>query len=424
MRRMAVPAAVVALATAACGGGASVFTVSSEAAGGPVRLSAEAIEVAGAVADSLGPEPGLLAVGYALDRGYTSAQIASGAQAGQLSAGGVIAGVDPALPPWGIFAALPTRSAAPSRDGEAAAAGSGGAARAALHSPGSITGEELLRQAALEFGLATGESGGTISVERPGGRAEDLPWAVFMTGLIVDLAEVGYTAEQILLGIVLTEVRLETMPSGIGPVGCWLLREAGGRLIPPDGPRLGAFTSSLHCRNALDRLVAEQAGATSSTSTTDATTSTASACPDDDADWRGLGFWGEFDPSLLEEGLRSPATNSITLIPLEGGAAELRFNVSYEIPGATEGPNQCPSQRGWYVEPEGIAVARCGAEFFGEFTATSYLGDRLPANACPAPGTFERRVACRLAAAADPYRTRIEGVVTCDDLEIRFTVRR
>jgi len=275
---------VLMLAAASCGGDGSVFegsTTTTSPAEVEDLVDAEALAAGEAIVAALGADAALFAVGYALDRGYTAAQITEGSRAGALQADGTITGVEPVLPLWGIFSDLP----------EASGSGGGNPTGSALThladepEPAEpnpyevrITRDQWVTGLAAEAdrvfsGLATSSapsSGGSTTTTTQPPVADEGERATIMIGLIIDLSDLGYSAEQIILGIALGEVRITAIPSAQGPIGCWLLQDsAGGGVIPPALPALpGALESTDACRQAIDRLAPPDTGSSSTTTTT------------------------------------------------------------------------------------------------------------------------------------------------------------
>jgi hypothetical protein len=103
-----------------------------------------------------------------------------------------------------------------------------------------------------------------------------------MIGLITELSALDYSAEQIILGIVMGEVRIALVPTGLGPVACPLLEDSAvGSVVRPDLPALpGAFGGTGACRSAIDRLASSHAEGSTSTTTTAATTEDADGIAD------------------------------------------------------------------------------------------------------------------------------------------------
>ncbi|MCB2224136.1 MAG: hypothetical protein KQH83_08175 [Actinobacteria bacterium] len=208
-------------------------------------LEADVLGVVDAIAGRLGDEPGLLATAYALDRGYDAAQITGGASAGTLLADGTIAGATPVLPAAGVFSDLPDAAASPGVQ----------AVLAAWHAADGpiapITSDQWTWGVATEFeaildGRATPSAPSVATQPSP-----ELTWAGFATGVIATLADQGYSADQILLGIVAGEVRLDSVGTGTGPVGCWFLQAQDGTVVAPERSLIGGFGSTKPCREGL-----------------------------------------------------------------------------------------------------------------------------------------------------------------------------
>jgi hypothetical protein len=285
LRRLAPLLLALAIVASSCGGNGTVFdTSTTKAPPGAGFVDAEISGVAEAIVADLGPEPGMLAVGYALDRGYTAGQIADGGLSGDLRADGRINGVQPALPLWGIFADLPPA------DGS----GTGGGARTAsrvlgfAHEPNPydvpIRADQYLAALGIEFEAVmsgrpttSAPSAGEVSTTTTDPPAPGDPeQATIMIGLIIDLSDLGYSAEQIILGIVLGEVRMTMTAGSLGAIGCWVLEDsADGSVIPPALPVLpGAFADAGQCREEIDRLTATGTDDSTTTSTTTTSTTT------------------------------------------------------------------------------------------------------------------------------------------------------
>lgn len=223
-------------------------------------VSADALAVAEAIVADLGPEPAMVAVGYALDRGHTAAQIVAAASERSLRADGTIDGVSPELVSWGLFADLPVVGPAGLRS-----VPRGGASTLMITSKSmplaEITAADWLTGLAAEFdAVVSGRS--TVSAPSAGRIiTEPLPpddgsgeMATIMIGAVVELSAQGYSAEQIITGILLGEMGVSVVASGWGPIGCWQLRSsADGSVIRPSSPPLdGVLEGTTTCRAALD----------------------------------------------------------------------------------------------------------------------------------------------------------------------------
>lgn len=265
-----VPLLVALLVVAvSCGGDGSVFDASTTTAPpeGADLVDADALAVGEAVVDRLGPEPGMLAVGYGLDRGYTAGQIAGAATSGTLRADGTITGVEPELPLWGIFADLP----------EIGASGGGGerAAQTLAYADeiGQVTATDWTRGLAGEFDAhVSGQPASSLD-------EADQNMATVMIALILGLSDAGYSADQIILGIAADEWVLGFIPrEDLGPTLCWHLRDADGYFVRPARTPTGSFPSTAACRGVLEQLAPPDTGSTTTTSTT--TTTVAEVDPD------------------------------------------------------------------------------------------------------------------------------------------------
>jgi len=288
---------VLMLAAASCGGDGSVFETGSTTSVPRFQdlVGAEALAAAEMIVADLGPEPGMLAVGYALDRGFTAAQIADAGLARTLMTDGTIIGGEPALGLQGIFSDLPqTGGSATGGGGRVAAVGMRRADEPDPAEPNPyevrITKDQWVAGLAAEAdrvvsGLATPSapsSGGSTTTTTEPPVADEGERATIMIGLIIDLSDLGYSAEQIILGIALGEVRIAAVPSAQGPVGCWLLQDsAGGGVIAPALPVVtGALPGTSVCRQALDRLAPPDTEGSTTTTTTTATPGDADGIPD------------------------------------------------------------------------------------------------------------------------------------------------
>lgn len=274
--RQMVPLLVALLViTVSCGGDGSVFETGSTTSLPQVEdvVNAEARAAAEMIVADLGPEPGMLAVGYALDRGYTAGQIAAGGREGALQADGTIVGVEPAVHLWGLFSDLP------------AAGGSTGGGRdapgwllALAEDPDQVDADSWKRGLAANFDtLISGPAGSPLS-------AEDQDMAVVMIALILGLADMGYSADQIILGIAADEWALGWIPTTHWL--CWHLRDAQGNIIAPARPAGGSFPDTEVCRPLIDE--ASSSSTTSSTTTTSTSTTTTTAAPDPDGIANGV----------------------------------------------------------------------------------------------------------------------------------------
>lgn len=275
---------VLMVVAASCGGDGSVFETGSTTSAPQMEdlVDAEALAAAEMIVADLGPEPGMVAVGYALDRGYTAAQIAEAGLSGELRADGTIDGVEPGLPLWGIFADLP----------EASGAGAGGGTRTGQPMLGfadepnpyevQIRADQWTTSLATEAdrvfsGLATPSapsSGGSTTTTTEPPLPDEADRAVVMIALIMQLSALGYSAEQIVLGIVLGEQHPELVGTSLGPTACWMLRgSTDGRVIRPALPWSASplFPETAECREAIDRLAPPD---TSSSTTSSSTTTT------------------------------------------------------------------------------------------------------------------------------------------------------
>ena len=273
----------LAVVAASCGGDNGVFDTGTTAAASEAEslVGPGALAVAEAIVADLGPDPAILAVGYALDRGYTAGQIADGGLSGGLQADGTIDGVQPALPVWGIFADLP----------EVGGSGGGGARVAApilgfTDEPNPydvpIRADQYLAALGIEFeAVMSGRptpsapsAGGSSTTTTEPRAPDDRARATIMIGLIVRLSDLGYSAEQIIIGIVLGEVRMRVLPTEFGLDGCWLLEDASdGSLVRPALPVLAdpSFIDTGECREAIDRLAPPDTDSITTTSTTSTT---------------------------------------------------------------------------------------------------------------------------------------------------------
>lgn len=350
---------VLALMAASCGGDGSVFGTSSTAPTTPIEdlVDAEALVAAEVIVGDLGPEPGMLAVGYALDRGYTAGQIAAAARSHTLQAHGTITGVEPALPLWGVFSDLPEATGA---------TGGGNPAGFALGRRADdpdepnpyelrITKDQWVAGLQAEADLVFSGPAAPPAPSSGGSPATSAERATIMIGLIIDLSDLGYSAEQIILGIALGEVRLAAVPTGQGPIGCWLLQDsAGGGVIRPALPALpGALRGTGECRRAIDRL------APSDTSSTSITTTTAAAV---DAD--GI-------PDGLYTGIVQ-VTGEVTAPVYEILAGEIRLAVTDESVQAEVEYTLRVSVRSSF--DEATCVATIDYLYAGESAALTTLG--------------------------------------------------
>jgi len=292
---------VLMLATASCGGEGSVFETGSTTSAPATQdlVDAQARDAAEMIVADLGPEPGMLAVGYALDRGFTAGQMADAGLEGTLMTDGTIIGGEPELGLQGIFSDLPQTGGS--------ATGGGSRITPALErladdpDPAEpnpyevqITKDQwvagLQAEADLVFsGLAApsapSSGGSTTTTTEPDGHER----ATIMIGLIVELSDLGYSAEQIIVGIALGEVHVVVVATGMGPTGCWLLRsETDGGVIRPTGPALSSLRRTDECRQAVDRLAPPETDSTTTTSSSTTTTTSAAA---EDADGIANGIY-------------------------------------------------------------------------------------------------------------------------------------
>jgi hypothetical protein len=300
-----VPVLLVLMVVAvSCGDAGSVFETASTTSAQPIEalVDAEALAAAQMIVADLGPEPAVLAVGYALDRGFTAGQIADAGLARTLMTDGTIIGGQPELGLQGIFSNLPPT-------GGGATGGGSRITSALTHladepEPAEpnpyevqITADQWLTGLGIEGGRvlsglptpsapsAAGSSTTTTEPPAPDERER----AGIMIALIVELSDLGYSAEQIILGIVLGEVRITLIASDLGPTGCWLLEDsAGGGVVRPTLPMLpGAFSATRQCREAVDRLAPPDTDSTTTT-TTAASSTTPTVAADADGITNGL----------------------------------------------------------------------------------------------------------------------------------------
>ena len=260
----------LALVTAACGSDSDGAAKTSVAVQDLVPT--EALAVAQTIVTDLGPEPATVAVGYALDRGYTAPQIVAAATTHTLHADGTIDGAAPEHPVWGLFADLPATGPAGLRSG-------GGDQLAVSAGTGAeqVTKDEFTRGLARNF-----ES----YMEGPSAVADGEDLTPIRIAVILGLADAGYSAEQIILGIALDEWALGLVPTG-GPFEeelCWHLRDTNDELIRPALPAKERFTPTRACRATLGELAHGGSDATGIPTTTSATTAAAPDASTDEAD--------------------------------------------------------------------------------------------------------------------------------------------
>jgi len=345
LRRLVPLLLALAVVASSCDGDGTVFdTTTTAATPGADLVDAEISGVAEAIVADLGPEPGILAVGYALDRGYTASQIADGGLSGGLQADGTINGVQPALPLWEIFADLPPANGS----------GAGGSTRTISRVLGfadepnpygtQITAEQYVHFLGLEFeAVMSGRptpsapsSGGSSTTTTEPEAPDDQERATIMIGLIVELSDLGYSAEQIILGIVLGEVRMTLIPTGLGPAGCWLLEDAAdGRVIRPALPPAVTtrFPATAECREAIDRLAPPD---TDSTTTTTTTVNAVDADGIQDGTYTGIvQVTGEVASGAVYEILGGEIRLEVTD---QGVRAEVAYTVRVSVRPGLEGP--------------------------------------------------------------------------------------
>lgn len=199
------------ISVAACGGGsgdadreattiAPTATNAELPAPNETVIDAEVSATVRAIVDRLGPDAAFSAVVLALDAGYGADQIAQ--HAGALTSDGTIPGTAPLGRPSGVFATATAQ----------------GLRRAAEHTPA----QALANLKAKAYDEDTVET---------------------LLGTVLLLAGTGYSAEQILEGLLFGEQRYARTALDPGPEGggaryerCILLAEQDGTLIVPAGP--------------------------------------------------------------------------------------------------------------------------------------------------------------------------------------------
>lgn len=360
----------LAVVAASCGGDSGVFDTGTTAAAPEAEslVGPGALAVGEAIVAHLGPEPGMLAVGYALDRGHTAGQIAVAGLTRELQADGTITGIDPGLPVWGIFADLP----------EVGGSGGGGA-RVAVPILGyadepnpyevPIRADQYLEALGVEFeAVMSGRptpsapsAGGSSTTTTEPPAADDRARATIMIGLIVRLSDLGYSAEQIIIGIVLGEVGMRVLPTEFGLDGCWLLEDASdGSLVRPALPVLAdpSFIDTHECREAIDRLAPPDAnGSTTTTSTT-----TTSAAVDADGIQDGV-YIGEVR-----------VAGSVAAPVYEILDSEVQLDVTDQGVQAEVGYTLRVSVRSRLEDDPPVCVATIGYRYVGQQPALETLG--------------------------------------------------
>jgi len=323
LRRLVPLVLALAVVAASCGGNSTVFhTSTTTAAPGADLVDAEALAVAEAIVADLGSDPAMLAVGYALDRGYTAGQIAGAGRDGTLQADGTVTRVEPELPLWGIFADLP----------EVGASGGGGA-RVAARPLAYAEEAERVHAADWTRGLATNFDALISGQPAPSLDEADQNMATVMIALILGLSDAGYSADQIILGIASDEWVLGFISrEDLGPTLCWHLRDADGYFVRPARTATGSFPRTAACRDALEQLAPPDTDSTTTTSTT----STTVAAMDPDGITNGL-YTGEVQ--LIAEVGASIYELSDTTVELEvtddvvRATVEFTARVSYRVRG-------------------------------------------------------------------------------------------
>lgn len=212
--------------------------------------------VAEALVAELGPAVAPTAVAFALDRGYSAAQIAGAA----LRADGTIDGVEPEFALAGVFSDLP-----PIVDGVAASAGesvvgesiggrrsSKSARRFVASADEQVTADEWVRGVAGEFLIFMAGPSSPAEVpadEQAEVQADGDRAGIVMIALVLGLADAGYSTEQIVHGIVFDEFELGLILEV--PLSCWYLRNSDGRIIRPARPAGDAFVQTQLCWDLL-----------------------------------------------------------------------------------------------------------------------------------------------------------------------------
>lgn len=239
MRRLILFLVVLLVATA-CGGTGGADTDpaggdrAEESAGVDASETLDSVEVAEAIAAKLGAEAGFAAVVLALDAGYSLQQIVDAGLEGTLQASGVIEGVSPESPPFGLIEARVENSGALVVTGT-------GVSGAALAIAGDIA--DRLAQAD-EPGISIDDFRErlTVSTESVLEREERLKTPLFFISIVLELAAVGYSIPQI----------VEAVVSGGSPwpgeapelfssagTPCWALRSSDGTVVKPESEPVG-----------------------------------------------------------------------------------------------------------------------------------------------------------------------------------------
>jgi hypothetical protein len=305
-------------------------------------VSPDALAVAEAIVAELEPEPAMVAVGYALDRGYTAPQIIDAAMARILGVDGTIDGIAPELVSWGLFADLPVGGPAGLRSGPR------GGALISMTAPepmpfAPIRAADWLSGLSTEFDAVvsgrrtvSAPSAGRITTEPRSPEDEPREMATIMIGAVVELSALGYSAEQIITGILLGEMSVSVVGSGSGPIGCWqLIDSADGSVIRPSSPPLeGALQGTTTCRAALDDMARAETSGTTTPTRSDSTTAPPAA-PTGDTDGLYVGTfelvsqpWGDFDltASRVELALVGQSVSVMVDFTLRAGVRSINDN--------------------------------------------------------------------------------------------------
>jgi hypothetical protein len=341
-----------------------------------VGIDPEVMAVAATIVDHVGPEDAFEAVVLALDAGYGVDQIA--AASSTLEADGTIPGVLPENPAEGVFAA--------------SAVGSTGFGVVLAVSPGVAADPEIT---ALEDKIDNSVS--ALGLLEPMSEEEEEE-AEARVGLILALAGMGYSMEQIVEGLVFGEQRYG-MFSALGTVEaalevdsdeplfkCPVLAEMDGTLVTPamEPARIGdsyvCHTETFGRDTPLGGVKVLIDGRLVDGRTT--TAPGAEGEPDEpaesdepDEETTGARYEGTFDLSILGPMASEITVNTISVVIADGEVRGFSFHFEHNFNSVTSGPENevlCVSEVGLRADLGPGAIDLTGDELRGTFDAVGY----------------------------------------------------
>ena len=341
--------------------------------GGPaIPISPEAF--ADALVDSVGAEAALEALFFALERGYSFEQIATGAEGGVLNADGTIEATVPAGPPLGLVL-LPEA----------------GLARLIASQTERVTGEELVERASELFGLGKErfeeEQEGVDQTKR------DMAFRVLLISTMGLLLENGYTPEQVTLQIIVGgAVLLLDDPRPESEKQCIYMRDilpdgTGGPIVAPDQSSERNPSCEIIIRDALDREASEDDD-TGDTGDDD------TSCPQ--------GFAEELDPCVEDDAEaddETPAPMGQPIIITERGTVSASTTFNDDPAFAPEFAVDNDEQTSWFsagTGPDGTSVFTWTGERDFHISFVTIIGNLFHATEAFQEGFYFGRVEVRL----------------------------